>query len=830
MTAWKQKRRSIASYLYLPRLISTLVRRLGPKALLLWALLLLSMASFAGGLSDLVSGLTYRYLFLTAALAMTLAWGTALLPMRARLAAALSMLLGMTFLLIRVGGLGDDLYRAAHAALLLLVKILAWPWLGPPELAAIIAPWQVLVGVWSDLAILVIRPLRWIWGIILGRGVFDPVASTLAWGLVMWICASWAGWVARRHTHPLLAIVPGGGLIAFLLAYTRNRSPILLPIIGLTLILMALMRQWSREKRWDRNHIDYSRALWQDMIVIAVVVAVLAVGMASVAPAISINKFVRWVREYIEDEDKQQVTESMGLEAEPERREPSPFERMQRTDLPREHLIGSGPELSQEVVMIVRTGTPVPARATTSDLQASAPRYYWRSLTYNIYTGVGWRTSGIEETMYEPGAQATWPSMTHRRQLRQEIEMLGDIGDLIYVAGTLMAVDQPYEVAWRQPNEIFAATLDVAEMTETEVRGYRADSTIPVVTEEELRAAGDIYPDWILDRYLQLPESTPERLLVLARDLTATEPTPYDRARAIERYLRAFPYNLDVPYAPPGRDIADFFIFDLQEGYCDYYATSMVVLARAAGLPARLVVGYASGSYDAETARYIVTEADAHAWVEIYFPTYGWIEFEPTAGLAVLDRASEADEARWAEDEVSEPLVPPAEDETEFRLGRWLRHALALVVGFIFILSVIDALVLLHLTPPALMRRLYHRLGRYGHWLLVRARPGATPYEFQAAFMRRLDDYPQSDWLCKLLDPMVEEVTMLIEHYVQVFYTPGAPDDSRGVVMAWWRLRWRLWLYWIWRKVHQRRLLIPSGSPPSRPADRDLPRRPLPGV
>jgi hypothetical protein len=418
--------------------------------------------------------------------------------------------------------------------------------------------------------------------------------------------------------------------------------------------------------------------------------------------------------------------------------------------------------------------------------------------------------------------------MTHRRQVRQEVEMVGDLSDLIYVAGTLMAVDQPYEIAWRQPNEIFGATLNVAEAPEAEARSYRADSTIPVVTEEELRAAGDIYPDWILDRYLQLPESTPERLLVLARDLTATEPTPYDRARAIEHYLRQFTYNLDVPYAPPGRDIADFFVFDLKEGYCDYYATSMVVLARAAGLPARLVVGYASGSYDAETASYIISEADAHAWVEIYFPTYGWIEFEPTAGLEVLDRASEEDTANLAEEDI-EPLVPPTEDETEFRLGRWLRHALAFIVVFIIVLSVIDALVLLQLTPSLLMQRLYRRLGRYGRWLLVRVRPGATPYEFQAAFMRRLDEYPQADWLRKLLDPMVEEVTMLIEHYVQVFYTPGVPEDSRKVVMAWWRLRWRLWLYWVWRKLYQRRILMPPGTPPSRP-ERDLPHYPLPGV
>ena len=82
--------------------------------------------------------------------------------------------------------------------------------------------------------------------------------------------------------------------------------------------------------------------------------------------------------------------------------------------------------------------------------------------------------------------------------------------------------------------------------------------------------------------------------------------------------------------------MADYFLFDLKQGYCDYYATSMVVLARAAGLPARLVVGYANGSYDHERAQYIVTENYAHSWVEIYFADIGWVEFEPTSSQPVI--------------------------------------------------------------------------------------------------------------------------------------------------------------------------------------------------
>ena len=87
----------------------------------------------------------------------------------------------------------------------------------------------------------------------------------------------------------------------------------------------------------------------------------------------------------------------------------------------------------------------------------------------------------------------------------------------------------------------------------------------------------------------------------------------------------------------------DYFLFDLQKGYCDYYASSMVVLARASGLPARLVVGYIAERYDEDLQAYVISEAEAHSWAEIYFPGYGWIEFEPTGGREPVYRLEETD-------------------------------------------------------------------------------------------------------------------------------------------------------------------------------------------
>ncbi len=89
---------------------------------------------------------------------------------------------------------------------------------------------------------------------------------------------------------------------------------------------------------------------------------------------------------------------------------------------------------------------------------------------------------------------------------------------------------------------------------------------------------------------------------------------------------------------PQGRDIIDWMLFDLKEGFCNYYATAEIVMLRLLGIPARLAVGYAQGERDAETDAFIVRQRDAHAWPEVYFPRYGWIEFEPTLNQRPLRR------------------------------------------------------------------------------------------------------------------------------------------------------------------------------------------------
>jgi hypothetical protein len=335
---------------------------------------------------------------------------------------------------------------------------------------------------------------------------------------------------------------------------------------------------------------------------------------------------------------------------------------------------------------------------------------------------------------------------------------------------------------------------------------------VPAAGEAQLRQAGNRYPAWVRQRYLALPRDVPVRVLALARDLTATQPTPYDRARAIESYLRTLPYDLNLP-PPPNRDVVDYFLFELRRGYCDYYASAMVVLARAAGIPARLVIGYAGGEFDPAQGRYRVSEADAHAWAEVYFPGYGWIEFEPTAARPQQERAVESASLPEIGPATPPALAPAGRIAWQPGWGWLLLSALAgLALGGV-VWSAADSWALTQTDPATTAVRLYRRLQRYGPRLAVSAAPGATPYEFGEALISQIAPSPptlHSSTLpsfhpLALLAPAAPEIEQLTGLYVNAVYSAHPPSvgEQRQAIQTWGRLRWRLWLAWARLKVER---------------------------
>jgi transglutaminase-like putative cysteine protease len=171
---------------------------------------------------------------------------------------------------------------------------------------------------------------------------------------------------------------------------------------------------------------------------------------------------------------------------------------------------------------------------------------------------------------------------------------------------------------------------------------YTVTSASQAVSPARLRAATG--PDPSDRRWVDVPAALPTRVTALGRELARTAPTRYDTVRAVERYLRGHAtYRLDSRVPRAGEDAVDAFLFTDRTGFCEQFAAAEVVLLRSAGIPARLVTGFSGGA--AAGDRRVLREADAHAWVEVWFPRVGWVPSDPTAG-AVLALTSSG----WVDD------------------------------------------------------------------------------------------------------------------------------------------------------------------------------------
>ncbi len=776
------------------RALSRILPKIGLWTLLQVTLLLAALSCVVFGLAGVTRDLDVGLLLSMAAMGALLSWLAARTRLRAPLAALLALLWGVAFLLVRVGRLEGDLFAVWRGAAMTVWQVARWAFADPRPAHLFSGPlpdWRLvplaLTQLTTDVATLVGRASDWLQALRVGQPAFDPAAAALVWGMALWLVSVWAAWLVRRYRQPILGLLPAGALLTYNLYYTGARPYILLLFLGAALLLTALSLHEAREQRWLLGRVDFSPDIWKSLIETVTLITAGLVLIALLVPAFSVRDVARFFQQLggTERSDRELVAKSLGLEPRPPTVDPA-FVRAGTTGLPRGYLVGSPPELLRQVVMVVRTDDMRP------NVAEPPLEHYWRTHTYDRYTGSGWATSETTVLEYPAGQTIISPTLPYYRLLEQEVQLLGETGGLLPLAGEPVWVDQDVRVAWRSVEDLFAVS--------SEERLYRAQSLVPLVSQAELRAAGSDYPAWVRARYLELPETLPERVRTLARDLTATAPTPYERALAIEGYLRAFPYSLDVPQPPPDRDVADFFLFDLRRGYCDYYATAMVVLARAAGLPARLVVGYASGTYEADEARFVVVGANAHAWAEVYFPGYGWIEFEPTGNRPPFERPQALGPLEWPEAPVTP--APPAGGR---RTSGWCWGALAVLAALPLAVGgwlAVDGLRLRLLPPLTAVTILYRRLRRWGRRLGVAMRAGDTACEFGAELSDQTAD-------------VSEDIGSLVGLYVAAHYGPTLParERFRGVVRGWGRLRWRLGLAllrcWLARLEPRRRLPYP---------------------
>jgi hypothetical protein len=170
---------------------------------------------------------------------------------------------------------------------------------------------------------------------------------------------------------------------------------------------------------------------------------------------------------------------------------------------------------------------------------------------------------------------------------------------------------------------------------------YRVVAELNMASESALRASGNDYPPDILEQYLEVPLSLPNRISTLSRDITLNTTNNYDRSAALETFLRTLQYTTVSNIIPHDADTIDHFLFQSREGYSDYFASSMAIMLRTLGIPTRLVLGFGPGLPKPEEDGFIIRDLDSHSWPEVYFPNIGWIPFEPTPIYPLRPRGSD---------------------------------------------------------------------------------------------------------------------------------------------------------------------------------------------
>jgi transglutaminase-like putative cysteine protease len=251
----------------------------------------------------------------------------------------------------------------------------------------------------------------------------------------------------------------------------------------------------------------------------------------------------------------------------------------------------------------------------------------WRAGTLDYFDGIRW--SDTTEPGAEDGEEISPEVETY--PVVQRFQILNARTDVIFGGYEIINTSEPFATQ----NSDGSWTLD-EPLAEDD--SYEVISQVPQPTTSQLQDAGTTYPGEIAQKYLQLPGNQPPIIAETAEKIQRDyDPeTPYDTARAIERYLiydGGFIYNLDVSYRRADKAIEEF-LGDGKEGFCTQFATSMALLLREQGIPSRVVYGSTTGQ-EVEPDEYIVTGGNMHTWVEVYFPGVGWYPFDPTPGFSM---------------------------------------------------------------------------------------------------------------------------------------------------------------------------------------------------
>jgi transglutaminase-like putative cysteine protease len=648
-----------------------------------------------------------------------------------------------------------------------------------------------------------------VWYLLRQRAVLDNLLFVALMSTLFWFMSMHAGFTLTRHGSPWAVMLPGGLAIVLIQNYdttASNRIGYLLFYLFLALTLVARQYFIGQRRRWIQTRTFLPSYLGVDIIRFAVIACLVVITLSWSTPAVaraipaakqSWDRVVTpWWNDFrnVFENAFASLRSTMGMTG----------------DYYGPNLsLGRGSVLSDTVVFTVQTPLSPP----------EGIRYYWRARVYDTFQN-GWISS----------------LLTTRALDAQEIDL--DIPDMLdnppgspsftfYINRPLATIFSPNQITWiSRPTRAELAfnpdgSADIGMIRASpslragEIYSVRASFNDSTAT--ELRNAGTIYPDWVTARYLQLPSSTTLRTRQLAAQIAQGLTNPYDIAQAVTQYLREnYKYTETVPGLPTNQDLVDWFLFDLKEGFCNYYATAEVILLRINGIPARLAVGYARGDNVDNPEFYTVRQRDAHAWPEVYFPDVGWIEFEPTVSQPLLVRPDDdflgenADEALDTQALRDSDLVPPDPQTGGGNLDaeinpyqRWLPVILAASLSIVLLallLPFVQRKQLHKKIPllPIVLEKAMRRAGLHPPRLLIDLAFSASLSPLERAYqqinlaLQRLDRLPapmntpaeRAAALSRRLPPATQPANVVLTEYQRATYSPKPIVDLPAAQQA----------------------------------------------
>jgi transglutaminase-like putative cysteine protease len=306
-------------------------------------------------------------------------------------------------------------------------------------------------------------------------------------------------------------------------------------------------------------------------------------------------------------------------------------------------MTGFGNDITIGEIGKIQQSSAVVMRIHVDGDPGRAEDVHWRGIVLTNFDGKRWFTPAHDEIIISPDSGGEYrfapPGLANGDffPLRYTVMMEPVATDAVFVAprpemlrGRFANESERVGVPRNRTYLLLDKTGSLSNPFHNDIKvRYEGVSLLPIIPPAQLRKSSTIYPDEIRDLYLQVPQLDP-RIKQLAEKIVEKSHNEYDRAANIELYLQShYGYTLDLTGRKTDDPLA-YFLFERREGHCEYFAAAMTVMLRDLGIPARYVGGFLPGEYNDLGGDYIIRASDAHAWVEAYFPGYGWITFDPT--------------------------------------------------------------------------------------------------------------------------------------------------------------------------------------------------------